>query len=158
MVPNSLDENEYNSDLKIEVSNNNTNMFSLHVAITLAAFLITNHVLKHVVKETKITSILLGHKWYLELIQANENKISEQLRMRKNVFKLLVCELINKYGLTPTKHIGVEENVVLFLYMIGNGASYRQVEEWVQHSHEIIHNHFYRVLTVIHKLGNNITR
>jgi len=49
--------------------------------------------------------------------------------MRKNVFKLLVCELINKYGLTPTKHIGVEENVVLFLYMIGNGASYRQVEE-----------------------------
>ena len=41
--------------------------------------------------------------------------------MRKHVFKLLVWELTNKHGLALTKHIGVEESVVLFLYMIGHG-------------------------------------
>ena len=114
--------------MEIEVLNNNTNMFPLHVATTLAAFLITNHALKHVVKEAKTNSILIGHKWYVELIQGNENRFFEQLQMRKNVCKLLVCELTNKYGLSPTKHIDVEESVVLFLYMIGNGTSYRQLK------------------------------
>ena len=48
--------------MEIEVLNNNTNMFPLHVATTLVAFLVTNHALKHVAKKAKTTSILISHK------------------------------------------------------------------------------------------------
>jgi len=57
-----------------------------------------------------------------------------------------------------TKHIEVEESVVFFLYMIGLGSTYREVEEQFQHSRETIHNHFYKVLKVLYKLGNHIIR
>ena len=49
-------------------------MFPFHVATTLVAFLVTNHSLKHVVKEEKTTSILTCHKWYMELIHENDNR------------------------------------------------------------------------------------
>ena len=62
----SEDESEYSSNMEIEVLNNNTNMFPLHVATTLVAFLVTNHALKHVAKKAKTTSILISHKWYVE--------------------------------------------------------------------------------------------
>lgn len=42
------DESEYSSDMENEVSNNNINMFPLHVITILAAFLVTNHALKRV--------------------------------------------------------------------------------------------------------------
>jgi len=63
------DESEYNSNVKINVLNNNTNMFSLHVTPTLTAFLVTNHAFIHIVKEAKTTSILTRHKWSIELIR-----------------------------------------------------------------------------------------
>jgi hypothetical protein len=150
----SSDESDSSLEMEIDYEHNS----SYHIATVLAAYLVTHHVLKYVVKEKKTTSILTGHMWYIELINGNDNMFFEQLRMRKHVFQQLVWELTNNYGLTPTKNIGVEENVALFLYMIGHGATYRNVQGRFQHSGQTIHNHVHRVLTAVYKLGNHIIR
>lgn len=150
----SSDESDSSLEMEIDYEHNS----SYHIATVLAAYLVTHHVLKYVVKEKKTTSILTGHMWYIELINGNDNMFFEQLRMRKHVFQQLVWELTNNYGLTPTKNIGVEESVALFLYMIGHGATYRNVQGRFQHSGQTIHNHFHRVLTAVYKLGNHIIR
>ncbi|KAF7831727.1 protein ANTAGONIST OF LIKE HETEROCHROMATIN PROTEIN 1-like [Senna tora] len=51
-----------------------------------------------------------------------------------------------------------DEGVALFLYMIGHGATYRNVEERFQHSGETIHRKFYRVLKAVRKLRNDTIR
>ena len=67
-------------------------------------------------------------------------------------------ELTQKYGLKPMKNIDVDERVAIFLYMIVHGATYRNVEEWFQHSGETIHRQFHRVLKAVYKLGNQLIR
>ena len=100
-----------NSNMEIEVENR---------ARRLATNLITSHVLKYVVKEKKKTSILSSHKWLVELKEGNENRFFEQLRMRKHVFQQLEWKLTRNCGLMSTKHIGADESVAMFLYMMGH--------------------------------------
>lgn len=120
--------------------------------------MVINHVLKYIVKEKKTTSILSGQLWFIELITGNDNRFFEQLWMRKQVFQNLVCKLTNNCGLTPAKHIRVEESVGIFLYMIGQPSSYRNAQEWFQHSSETIHKHFNKVLEVVCKSEKKVIK
>ncbi|XP_058765965.1 uncharacterized protein LOC131639489 [Vicia villosa] len=147
-------ESDPTSEMDIEVQQVNRKQY--HIATVVAALMVTNHVLKYIVKEKKTTSILSGHRWYTELITRNDNRFFEQLRMRKQVFRHLVCELTNNCGLELAKHIGVEESVRIFLYMIGQPSSYRNSQERFQHSSETIHEHFNKVLEAVCKLGKKI--
>ena len=52
----SLDESDASSQMEIEVKNNIR--YQLHIAGTLAATLVTDHILKYAIKEQKRTSIL----------------------------------------------------------------------------------------------------
>ena len=72
----SLSESDDSSNMEIEVENNIK--FRLDIARRLVAILVTSYVLKYVVKEKKRTSILLGHKWLVELKEGNENRFFEQ--------------------------------------------------------------------------------
>ena len=60
--------------------------------------------------------------------------------------------------MTPTKHIGADKSVALFLYMINDGVTYRNVEERFQHSGETIHRQFHQLLKAIYKMGNDIIK
>lgn len=156
----SSDDSSYESDntSEIDIEVQQVNRSQYHIATVMAAFMVTNHVLKYIVKEKKTTSILSGQLWFIELIIGNDNRFFEQLRMRKQVFQNLVCELTNNCGLTPAKHIGVEESVGIFLYMIGQPSSYRNGKEQFQHSSETIHKHFNKVLEVVCKLGKKVIK
>ncbi|KAI5396115.1 hypothetical protein KIW84_062349 [Lathyrus oleraceus] len=131
----SSDDSSYESDntFEIGIEVQQVDRSQYHMTTVMAAFMVTNHVLKYVVKEKKTTSILSGQLWFIELITGNDNRFFEQLRMRKQVFQNLVSELTNNCGLTPAKHIGVEESVGIFLYMIGQPSSYRNAQERFQH-------------------------
>ncbi|CAL5188458.1 unnamed protein product [Lathyrus oleraceus] len=154
------DDSSYKSDntFEIDIEVKQVNRSQYHIATVMDAFMVTNRVLKYILKEKKTTSILSGQLWFIELITGNDNRFFEQLRMRKQVFQNLVCELTNSYGLTPTKHIGVEESVGIFLYMIGQPSSYRNAQERFQHSSETIHKHFNKVLEVVCKLGEKVIK
>ncbi|XP_050889735.1 protein ALP1-like [Lathyrus oleraceus] len=149
-------ESDNTSEIDIEVQQVDRSQY--HIATVMVAFMVTNHVLKYIVKEKKATSILSGQLWFVELITGSDNRFFEQLRMRKQVFQNLVCELTNNCGLTPAKHIGVEESVGIFLYMIGQPSSYRNAQERFQHSSETIHKHFNKVLEVVCKLGKKVIK
>jgi len=130
----------------------------LYNAARLASVAIANYHLQYVVKEKKRTSKLSGHEWVVELKRGNENRFFEQLRMRKHVFRQLVNDLTHKYNLKPTRNVSLDEGVAIFLYTVGYGATYRNVEERFQHSGETIHRQFYKVLKAIKKLGNDNIR
>ncbi|XP_058769575.1 protein ALP1-like [Vicia villosa] len=154
----SSDDSSYESDTTSEMDIEVQQVYrkQYHIATVVAALMVTNHVLKYIVKEKKTTSILSGHRWYTELITGNDNRFFEQLRMRKQVFRHLVCELTNNCGLEPAKHIAVDESVGIFLYMIGQPSSYRNAQERFQHSSETIHKHFNKVLEAVCKLGKKV--
>ncbi|XP_057747457.1 uncharacterized protein LOC130966657 [Arachis stenosperma] len=78
--------------------------------------------------------------------------------MRKSVFNHLCNDLVLNYGLKSTRGVSGEEMVATFLYMLGQGASYRILEERFQHSGETIFRQFHHVLSCVKKLAKNIIR
>ncbi|XLR07303.1 hypothetical protein S83_035241, partial [Arachis hypogaea] len=76
----------------------------------------------------------------------------------KSVFNHLYNDLILNYSLKSTRGVSGEEMVATFLYMFGQGASYRMLEEQFQHSSETIFRHFYHILSCVKKLSENIIR
>ncbi|XP_039126601.1 uncharacterized protein LOC120262701 [Dioscorea cayenensis subsp. rotundata] len=80
-------------------------------------------------KGEKRTSSLTGHRWVYEILNGSDTRFFEQVRMNKSVFRRLVDELTQM-----------------------------NVEERFQHSGEIVHRQFHRVLKATRKLGNDITR
>ncbi|XP_072064172.1 uncharacterized protein [Arachis hypogaea] len=78
--------------------------------------------------------------------------------MRKSVFNRLCNDLVLNYGLKSTRGVSGEEMVAIFLYMLGQGASYRMLEERFQHSGETIFRQFHHVLSCVKKLAKNIIR
>ncbi|XP_039118658.1 uncharacterized protein LOC120254661 [Dioscorea cayenensis subsp. rotundata] len=109
-------------------------------------------------KNEKRTSSLTGHMWVTEILNGSANRFFELFRMQKSVFRCLVNELTQKYGLQHTRNVTAEEAVLIFLYTIGQGVTCRNVEERFQHSGETVHRQFHRVLKAVHKLGNDIIR
>jgi len=59
--------------------------------------------LKRVVKNPCRTSALLGHDWIQEILNGNDNRCFEQLRMIKPVFLKLCNVLERNYGLKKNK-------------------------------------------------------
>jgi hypothetical protein len=99
------------------------------------------------------TSPLSGRDYIDELlISGNEVRIQEVLCMKLRVFQFLCAELRMHGGLTPSRHVSVEEQVAMFLYTVSQGASNRNVQERFQHSGETVSRYFHQVLQAIHRL------
>jgi len=94
------------------------------------------------------TSILTGARWTEELLNGSVVRFREVARMEKNVFLELV-EVFGGMGLHSTRGVGVQEQVLIFLYVVGHHASNRDAQERFQHSGDTISLHFQRVLTVL---------
>jgi hypothetical protein len=99
------------------------------------------------------TSSLSGEAYVNELIMCNNpRRIQEVLRMKLEVFQFLCTELKNKGGLTPSRYVGIKEQVAMFLYTIAHSRSNREVQERFQHSGETISRHFHSVLQALNRL------
>lgn len=98
------------------------------------------------------TSILTGARWTEELLNGSDVRFREVARMEKNVFGELV-EVLGGIGLHSTRGVAVQEQVLIFLYVVGHHASNRDAQERFQHSGDTISLHFQRVLTVLVSLS-----
>ncbi|XP_050897621.1 uncharacterized protein LOC127104478 [Lathyrus oleraceus] len=76
----SSDDSSYESDntSEIDIEVQQVNRSQYHIATVMVAFMVTNHVLKYIVKEKKTTSILSGQLWFIELITGNDNRDDNQ--------------------------------------------------------------------------------
>jgi hypothetical protein len=97
--------------------------------------------------QSKRTSGLRGGEYIQELLDsAHPERIQEVLRMKLKPFETL-CKVMRETNyLHNTRHITVEEQLAMFLHIVGKGSGFRDTEERYQHSGETIHRHFHAVL------------
>ncbi|KAI8573484.1 hypothetical protein RHMOL_Rhmol01G0281200 [Rhododendron molle] len=94
------------------------------------------------------TSALTGQAWVTELEEGNPKRMYQSFRMSKNFFSL-VHQLEHNYGLQISERISVAEQVVIFLWIMGQRATNRNVQERFQHSGDTISRQFHNVLNAL---------
>jgi len=95
------------------------------------------------------TSFLTGRWWVHELLHGNPRRIKDQLGMEKHVFRQLVRKLFTLTNVSNTRHVDLEEQVAIFLYIIVTNLSNRKVAERFQRSGNTISKYHYLSLNLL---------
>ena len=103
-------------------------------------------------------SRLSGFEYLQELLNGHPNRIYNSLRMNKHVFISLCATLENHQLIQNDGQVCVQEVVAMFLFIVAHSVTSRIVAERFQHSTEIVHKQFKRVLKVICGLAPHIIR
>ncbi|XP_061349564.1 uncharacterized protein LOC133294826 isoform X1 [Gastrolobium bilobum] len=88
-----------------------------------------------------------------EVLNGHDDFFREMLRMDKHVFHKLCDILRQKAMLRDTAGIMIEEQLAIFLNIIGHNERNRVIQERFQHSGETISRHFNNVLKAIKSLS-----
>ena len=91
-------------------------------------------------KEPCRTSTMTGRLFIQELLMptTNERRFIEFFRMGRSAFLSLKRNIVIKGGLIPSRGVSSEEQLAIFLYIIGQNSSNRSAQERFQHSGETI--------------------
>jgi hypothetical protein len=84
------------------------------------------------------TSILTGALWFSELWDGHPTRFRNQFGMSQDCFARLSVELQLFHRLAPSKHLGVDEQLGIFLYFMRTGSSSRILQERFQRSADTI--------------------
>ncbi|KAL2941300.1 putative nuclease HARBI1, partial [Bienertia sinuspersici] len=88
-----------------------------------------------------------------ELMEGSEDACREMLRMDKHVFQKL-CGIFRQRGmLRDTAGVSIEEQLAIFLNIVGHNERNRVIQDRFQHSGETISRHFNNVLKAIKSLS-----
>ncbi|KAJ0682298.1 hypothetical protein HanPI659440_Chr16g0645781 [Helianthus annuus] len=90
-----------------------------------------------------------GTKFVDEVLNGSNERFLENFRMEKHVFYKLCDKLKAKGLLRHTSRIKVEEQLAIFLFIIGHNLRTRAVQELFRYSGETISRHFNNVLNAI---------
>lgn len=90
-----------------------------------------------------------GAKFVDEVLNGQNECCLDNFRMDKNVFYKL-CHILQSRGLLRhTNRIKIEEQLAIFLFIIGHNLRTRAVQELFRYSGETISRHFNNVLNAI---------
>ncbi|XP_030535010.2 uncharacterized protein LOC115744058 [Rhodamnia argentea] len=104
-------------------------------------------------KEPIRDSRLSGPEWMRELLCGHSDRIYEAFRLERHVF-LNLCDLMRARGwLKDNWYVKVDEQVGIFLSLIGHGNSNRELCERFQRSGETVSKYFTDVLKAFIKLA-----
>ncbi len=78
-----------------------------------------------------------GSDYVRELLESNERRIQEVLRMPRSTF-IELCELMKKKNFLKIQRVSIEEQLAIFLHIVGGNCSNRSAQERFQHSGETI--------------------
>ena len=84
------------------------------------------------------TSQLSSEAYVQELLNGHPRRFKEVLRMQKPTF-LKLCDELRGAGLKRTLQISVEQQLAMFLQIVGHHHSNRNIQERFQHSGETVH-------------------
>ncbi|XP_062103745.1 uncharacterized protein LOC133814850 [Humulus lupulus] len=79
-------------------------------------------------------SALSGHEYVMEVLHGHWSRCYDLFRMNKDVFKLFCGVLKEIFLLKNSRYLSVEEQVAMFLFVIGHNERHRVVAERFQHS------------------------
>jgi hypothetical protein len=97
----------------------------------------------------KELSLPNGTKFVDEVLSGQSDRCLENFRMDKQAFYKL-CDILHSKGLLRhTNRIKIEEQLAIFLFIIGHNLRTRAVQELFRYSGETISRHFNNVLNAI---------
>jgi len=109
-------------------------------------------------KEPIRDSNLSGPEWMRELICGHSDRIYEAFRMERHVF-LNLCDLMRIRGwLKDSRYVRIDEQVGIFLSLVGHNNSTRDLCERFQRSGHTISTYFNLVLKAVLKLAKEIIK
>lgn len=83
------------------------------------------------------TSALTGAQWVMELMVGHPRRIRTELGVSHRVFRELLNEMVT-LGRGASRHVTLEEQLAIFLYMFVTGNMIRHTGERFQRSNETI--------------------
>ncbi|XP_056159720.1 uncharacterized protein LOC115667555 [Syzygium oleosum] len=103
-------------------------------------------------------SKLSGPEWVREIVYGHSDRIYEAFRMERHVF-LNLCDLMRARGwLKDSQYVRTDEQVGIFLSLVGHKNSIRDLCERFQHSEETISKYFTIVLKAVMKLAKEVIK
>ena len=91
-----------------------------------------------------------------DMVQSTDITCYNQIRMYRATFDKLCLMLDNVGGLKPTKHMLVDEQVVMFLHILAHHVKNRVIQFEFGRSGETISRHFNRVLIAMMHLQREL--
>ncbi|KAI3751494.1 hypothetical protein L2E82_22582 [Cichorium intybus] len=91
------------------------------------------------------TSALTGHAYTQELLNGSTTQCQELMRLSREAFVLLCNHFKQRNWLQSGRAISVEENMAMFLTILGHNERFRMVKRRFQHSTETVHRCFHEV-------------
>nr|CAN74706.1 hypothetical protein VITISV_036360 [Vitis vinifera] len=90
-----------------------------------------------------------GSLFIQELLNGSSSTCYELMRMEKHGF-ISLCHMFREKGwLVDSKHLNVEEKMVMFLMTISHNLRNRLIKNRFQHSSQTIHKYFHEVLVAM---------
>lgn len=100
------------------------------------------------------TSVRSGHQYMLELINEHPDRLFNKIRMYRPCFDMLIQVLRQQTGLQNSRFLTLEEQVMIFIYVISQKATNRMAMEDWQHSGSTISVVFTRICKAIASLSH----
>ncbi|KAJ6349672.1 hypothetical protein OIU77_007118 [Salix suchowensis] len=106
-----------------------------------------------ITRQPRHSSLPYGSSFMSEVLNGPDDGCQEMFRMDKHVFHNL-CGILRQRGmLRDTAGVMIEEQLAIFLNIIGHNERNRVIQERFQHSGETISRHFNNVLKAIKSLS-----
>ncbi|XP_073140316.1 uncharacterized protein [Henckelia pumila] len=99
-----------------------------------------------------------GSGFMTEVLNGDDDLFREMFRMDKHVFHKLSDTLRQRGMLRDTVGVMIEEQLAIFLNVVGHNERNRVIQERFQHSGETISRHFNNVLKAIKSLSREFLR
>ncbi|KAL5542292.1 hypothetical protein UlMin_010002 [Ulmus minor] len=104
------------------------------------------------------TSIRTGHQYMLELLNQHPDRMFNKIRMYRPCFEMLIQVLRQQTALQNSRYLTLEEQVMIFVYVISQKATNRMAMEDWQHSGSTISVVFTRICKAIASLSQTFIK
>ncbi|KAK8558367.1 hypothetical protein V6N13_038840 [Hibiscus sabdariffa] len=106
-----------------------------------------------ITRQIRCASLPSGSGFMNEVLEGPDDLCREMFRMDKHVFHKLCYTLRHRGMLRDTAGVMIEEQLAIFLNIVGHNERNRVIQERFQHSGETISRHFNNVLKAIKSLS-----
>lgn len=106
-----------------------------------------------ITRQIRCSSSPSGSGFMNEMLEGPDDLCREMFRMDKHVFHKLCYTLRHRGMLRDTAGVMIEEQLAIFLNIVGHNERNRVIQERFQHSGETISRHFNNVLKAIKSLS-----
>ncbi|KAK1258135.1 hypothetical protein QJS04_geneDACA024823 [Acorus gramineus] len=126
------------------------------ILVIMVIYFIQDHLDQHWARRVVHDSSLSGAEYMSAILDGHPRPCLDLFRMEQAVFKALVKEFRDEGWLKDTNNVFVEEQVGIFLLIVGHNARNRVCQDRFQHSGETISRYFRKVLKACLKLSERI--